>query len=266
MRTLQHRFAFTLAEVLITLGIIGVVAALTIPTLMANYQKVQEIAGLKKAYAEITEALKLMATDAGCPDNLGCVDALDSETNNTVGNTTDQLGNQFKKYFKLAKDCGSTYDASDANTKCLSDSYSMGYKGATGGYQIANMNDDQNGGYNFITADGFAISLRSNGSCDSNDASSKTNLNLNQDCGQLIVDINGSKGPNFFGRDIFVFLITNGKGPALYPMGGSEYIYADYYWNSWIDASGTPQNCYDGDIYGNGCAGRIMEEGWQMKY
>jgi len=45
-----NKKGFTLAEVLITLGIIGVVASLTIPTLMANYQKVQYVTGLKRAY------------------------------------------------------------------------------------------------------------------------------------------------------------------------------------------------------------------------
>ena len=44
----NRRAAFTLAEVLITLGIIGVVAALTIPTLIANYKKKQAISKLQK--------------------------------------------------------------------------------------------------------------------------------------------------------------------------------------------------------------------------
>ncbi len=35
----ERKFAFTLAEVLVTLGILGVVAAMTMPTLVANYQK-----------------------------------------------------------------------------------------------------------------------------------------------------------------------------------------------------------------------------------
>lgn len=35
----HHNYGFTLAEVLITLGIIGVVVALTLPTLLASYRK-----------------------------------------------------------------------------------------------------------------------------------------------------------------------------------------------------------------------------------
>ena len=55
--------AFTLAEVLITLGIIGIVAAMTIPTLIQNYQKRAYVAGLQKAYAQLAQAFKLAMAD-----------------------------------------------------------------------------------------------------------------------------------------------------------------------------------------------------------
>ena len=47
--------AFTLAEVLITLGIIGIVAAMTLPTLIGKYQKKQTVTQLKKSYTEISQ-------------------------------------------------------------------------------------------------------------------------------------------------------------------------------------------------------------------
>ncbi len=50
---------FTLAEVLITLAIIGVVAAMTIPTLVSNISRKQHLTAFKKKYAEIIEAVKL---------------------------------------------------------------------------------------------------------------------------------------------------------------------------------------------------------------
>ena len=50
------RCAFTLAEVLITLGIIGVVAAMTMPSLIANHREKQTVAQLKKAYSTIQQA------------------------------------------------------------------------------------------------------------------------------------------------------------------------------------------------------------------
>ena len=50
---------FTLAEILITLGIIGVVAAMTIPTLITNYQKKASVTKLQKAISILNQAYKL---------------------------------------------------------------------------------------------------------------------------------------------------------------------------------------------------------------
>lgn len=49
----KYKKAFTLAEVLITLGIIGVVAAITIPGLITKYQKLATVVKLKKVYSQL---------------------------------------------------------------------------------------------------------------------------------------------------------------------------------------------------------------------
>lgn len=56
---------FTLAEVLITLGIIGIVAAMTMPTLIGKYQKKQTAVQLKKVYTEMSQAVALSELDNG---------------------------------------------------------------------------------------------------------------------------------------------------------------------------------------------------------
>ena len=61
----SRKVAFTLAEVLITLGIIGVVAALMLPTVIANYQKQRTVSYVKKFYNEINNAIRLAAADSG---------------------------------------------------------------------------------------------------------------------------------------------------------------------------------------------------------
>ena len=48
---------FTLAEVLVTLGIIGVVSAMTVPTLMQNYQRQSYVTQLHKVYNEVSQAM-----------------------------------------------------------------------------------------------------------------------------------------------------------------------------------------------------------------
>lgn len=55
----QKAFGFTLAEVLITLGIIGIVAAMTIPTLIANTNSQKYRSTLKKTVSTLSQAAKL---------------------------------------------------------------------------------------------------------------------------------------------------------------------------------------------------------------
>ena len=64
----KARFGFTLAEVLITLGIIGVVAAMTIPTLMSTFAKQRTETQLKAFYSRINQTIKMSIADNGDPD------------------------------------------------------------------------------------------------------------------------------------------------------------------------------------------------------
>ena len=65
MKHHYKRFGFTLAEVLITLGIIGIVAALTIPALHSKYEKVLIEEGLKKTYSDLYNLIKRSEADNG---------------------------------------------------------------------------------------------------------------------------------------------------------------------------------------------------------
>ena len=58
-------YAFTLAEVLITLGIIGVVAAMTMPSLIQNYQKKQTAVKLERFYSIMSQAVLRWQQDEG---------------------------------------------------------------------------------------------------------------------------------------------------------------------------------------------------------
>jgi len=61
----NRKIAFTLAEVLITLGIIGVVAAMTLPTLIGNYQKHVVETKLKRFYSMANQAIQLAEVELG---------------------------------------------------------------------------------------------------------------------------------------------------------------------------------------------------------
>jgi len=237
---------FTLAEVLITLGIIGVVAAMTIPTLVANSQKAQYVTALKKVYTNFNQSLIQYSADNGCVGDLKCT--------GLFGGDSSAVGTILAPYFQIAKNCG-------VGLGCFSKNISGNIDGT--GVRTSNINSNSTGGsaiYKFITADGIHIALLSNENCGPYDSSGATH-SMDQVCGSLYIDVNGDKGPNNMGRDIFQFYITNGRGPELYPYGGQDDL--EKVWNadlSNLQCNGT--NNLDGQL----CAARVIEEGWQMNY
>lgn len=61
--------AFTLAEVLITIGIIGIVAALTMPQLLGNFEKKRNATTLKRAYSDLHQYIKAFDYENDCNTN-----------------------------------------------------------------------------------------------------------------------------------------------------------------------------------------------------
>jgi len=132
----------------------------------------------------------------------------------------------------------------------------MNKTGSVGPFTYA---DWKNSSYKFTTADGMMFMLYSagNGWCTDSESSIATSA-ISQVCASVEIDVNGPKGPNFYGRDIFDFYISNGKGPLLYPRGG-----IDDQNGYWKDSNYCSTDDNSDDAY---CSSRIMEEGWQMKY
>ena len=61
----MKKFGFTLAETLITLGIIGIVAAMTIPNLITEHQKRASVTKLQRAISVINQAYRLSFDEVG---------------------------------------------------------------------------------------------------------------------------------------------------------------------------------------------------------
>ena len=87
----MKKSGFTLAEVLITLGIIGVVAAITMPTLIQNHRKHVVETKLKKFYSVMNQAIKMTETEYGEPSNWA------KDCGNT-GCTSDEIEEWFNTY------------------------------------------------------------------------------------------------------------------------------------------------------------------------
>ncbi len=96
--SLKRKVAFTLAEVLITLGIIGVVAALTLPTLMNKINNSEKTAKLKKFYSVMTQAYTMAEQEFGSGADWEKVDALRDGDNKLIDQPDAALV-FFKKYF-----------------------------------------------------------------------------------------------------------------------------------------------------------------------
>ncbi len=100
------KFAFTLAEVLITLGIIGIVAAMTIPGLIETYQKKATAEKLKEMYSIITQAAKMYTNDT--ETEFGSFDTQLSEK--------EFLDKYFSPYVKVVLRCENTTDCYKGKT------------------------------------------------------------------------------------------------------------------------------------------------------
>ncbi len=94
----MYKKAFTLAETLITLGIIGVVAAMTIPNLMQKNFERKAIATLKETQSIISQAIRM------AEEEYGDVSGWDIKAANQE--TAEKIANNLKPFLKLASDCG----------------------------------------------------------------------------------------------------------------------------------------------------------------
>ena len=101
IKILKHmikKCAFTLAEVLITLGIIGVVAAITIPSLVTKYQKHVVETKLAKFNSTMNQAMRLSMVDNGDPDGW-----LERNHNYSYPETVEFMNTYFLPYMKYIK-------------------------------------------------------------------------------------------------------------------------------------------------------------------
>ncbi len=128
------KFGFTLAEVLITLGVIGIVAALTMPTLIANHQKKQVAVKLSRFYSIMNQAilkwqnsLNILPEDVQLPDTSGAT--LMNWFNNSLGQEVQTTNKeQDGIYLKVAFNDGSGFVAHTSNKKTIYFFYCTEYK------------------------------------------------------------------------------------------------------------------------------------------
>ena len=183
----NDRLGFTLAEVLITLGIIGVVAAMTLPSLIQKQTEKATVAKVKKAYSVLQQAFIRATQENSTPD---IWDMMSSQ----YDNPSIVFADKFVPYMNVIVNCiGSDSIFVKKNcTKVLytSTTYSSFRTGDGSTFIFQNYTDVCNWG-------------------------AGNTPSLKKICGSIFVDINGVNGPNIMGKDIFEFwLTTNGVFPT----------------------------------------------------
>ena len=103
-----RRVAFTLAEVLITLGIIGIVAAMTIPTLISKYTEKQTVTHLIKVYTTLSNAFQMVNAEYGPISTWGLKNTTSVDENDEVvydHSAQKIVAERIKPYLKISRQC-----------------------------------------------------------------------------------------------------------------------------------------------------------------
>ena len=182
--------AFTLAEVLITLAVIGIVAALTLPGLIQNHNEKAWSTAKDLWEKKLTETVRRMNVD-------GVMTGHDS---------TEDFMNTFKNYMKVIKTC----DKDDIN-KCYSPKIvTTGKDDALEEIETNGLTSASSMGLkewqtntntmSFVVADGTTVIMAYQPECPYADPIEDTGSQVS--CMAYMVDVNGKKGPNRVGKDI----------------------------------------------------------------
>ena len=182
--------AFTLAEVLITLAVIGIVAALTLPGLIQNHNEKAWSTAKDLWEKKLTETVRRMNTDGVM----------------TGHKTTEDFMDTFKQYMKVIKTCdntdinkcyspkvvttGKNDDPMEIETDSLTSASSMG---------LSDWQTNTNT-MSFVVADGTTVIMAYQPECPYADPIEDTGSQVS--CMAYMVDVNGKKGPNRVGKDI----------------------------------------------------------------
>ena len=201
----KKKAAFTLAEVLITLGVIGVVAALTMPTLLKNIAERSNSEAQANLAQKITKSMDLMRADGGLERTY---------------NSTDEFVDEFSKYIKISTRCDADHIADCWPTKTVttSDGKTFDVSKAKTGKNL-NLKDNKSNNVGIILADGATLILTYNpnaGIIGDGDTVTPSFADLPIGFGRtkkfayttsvtdpidFVMDVNGFKGPNSEARN-----------------------------------------------------------------
>ena len=245
--------AFTLAEILITIGILGLVSAILLPQINTNVSKTQYVTALKSISANMTDKIQAqMALED--VDDFGYLKAVQMSPTKTefIQNISSFLSlkpapEAHKGLVWLNGESATTYpdnfrDVWEKEHLRMTKSGALLY---IHGYSQPGQPTQDNG---------IGITI---------EEKVASGIQLYMRYAVICLDVNGYKKPNRVGRDIFKFYI--GQNGALFPLGGIDT--STFFGSSGedYDDPSKKHNCFV-ESTGLGCAGRIRAENWKMNY
>lgn len=276
---------FTLAEVLITLGIVGVVAALTAPALIMSSRNEANAAKLSVVISNLENAFQTAIAQEGA-DNLYGTSLWDfGGADNLQGSSSDttkiplfvgRLGqymilNGYKTtesaFYGSIPTCPMSTSGGTNNELCI----------ATSGIRFGG----EGRMFTIETKNGAAIHMRAYRRKDlatKKQEAIARGSSYYTNAADIIIDVNGKNPPNTLGRDLF--WLELGENGVLYPVGGKDVSGS----GSWKDDEGNEKrhgiwsdkdqqaSCTDDDkgnvasVRGIGCAARVIAEGYKINY
>ena len=190
----KTKSAFTLAEVLITLVIIGIVAALTVSAVINTYVERSTVSKVKKGLSTLAQAKKLAEAKNGS------IEGWDLDAGVSAQNAAKIWG-YIKPYLSVVKDCGS-------GTDCYQDNNILFLNGNPETYS----HNTDSRYYKFVLADGSVMWFRGSGGNESVLGVDNNNTYI----AVFFYDVNGIKAPNTLGKDIFLYVMNiNGVYPSV---------------------------------------------------
>ncbi len=263
----MKKSGFTLAEVLVTLGIIGVVAALTAPALILSSRNQSNAAKLSVVVSNLENAFANAIAQEGADNLYGTRMWSQGRVNSTEGDKARFVG-ELGRYMVLN-------GYKDSDREFYQDVGGFHPMTADGSPNNAISNASFAGDgvpFTILTKSGAAIFIRTYTRLallnENREAAIAQGCTYYTNAADVMIDVNGTSAPNTLGRDIFWFQL--GENGILYPCGGKD---VDRIENGGTWEENGRDNCTaangfgtDANLKGIGCAARVIEEGYQMNY
>ena len=236
----MKRLGYTLSEVLVTLAIIGVVSAMTIPVLVSGHNKQMCAKTLSTAVFDFEAAMKNMIQKEGVDD------LLETEAWKLEEITADSFREKLNKYLPVKNSAPRTYASLGASSSSFT------------------TNEASSLWYLTSKGEEFAIYVDADASLAKSEAELiEGGYTYRKKAAEVCVDVNGSDKPNTYGRDFFCYeLSVDGD---MHPLGGYEYAKYHHTGSGEPTISNAKTECLNNKD-GLYCAEYLKQNNYKMDY